>query len=221
MPYFDRVKRFCFFIAESEGGLSILSRLLSTHPDVLISDKLNSLQYFREGYSADQVYALIKMRACRVQRRQRSKTSGEGLRSVKSKEKHPIAIGDSAGVASANLLASDHELLQQVRAAVGVPLRVIIYKRDKARRLNKRSNEVGTVAAQLNDDERLFQTHNELIADPRGQFERLFRFLDVEPSPVIVEACTNSILTPTHKRGKLSIWKTHRNRKGRRNHGKA
>ncbi|MCF8092759.1 MAG: hypothetical protein K9K40_09910 [Desulfotignum sp.] len=60
MPYFEKVARFCFFIATGRSGHSIIGHLLSAHPDVLISDELAALSFIEEGFSASQIYALIR-----------------------------------------------------------------------------------------------------------------------------------------------------------------
>jgi hypothetical protein len=229
MPYFDRVQRFCFFIAPSRSGHSIVAHLLCAHPDVLISDELNALQYFSEGYTAAQVYALIKVQDMRSQNRGRKKSGYDysvGGTAQSDEKKHPLVIGDAKGAGSAAILASDPELIQRVRAAVGVPLRVIIHVRhpfdSMATTMRRRDRDLSAVieAAQavsnnlekaadlLSEDEVLFQTHEELIANPTEQFERLFRFLDVEPIPEIVNACANKIWNVPHKTRKALKWQS-------------
>jgi hypothetical protein len=220
MPYFDRVQRFCFFIAPARSGHSIVAHLLSAHPEVLMSDELHALQYFKEGYSAPQVYALIKAQDARFQSRERMKSgydySVEGT-AQNDEKKHPLVIGDAKGAGAAQILSSDPEVIDRVRAAVGVPLRVFIHVRHpfdimatKIRRkgtslelainaLIERDRKLERAADQLQDGEKFFQRHEDLIADPKGQFEKMFNFLDVEPIPEIVEACAGKIWKAPNK----------------------
>jgi hypothetical protein len=227
MPYFDRVQRFCFFIAPARSGHSIVAHLLSAHPDVLISDELNALQYFMEGYSAPQVYALIKVQDARFQRRERMKSgydySVEGT-AQDDENKHPLVIGDAKGEGTSRILSSNPELIDCLRAEVRVPLRVFIQVRHpfdivatrirrRGRSLEKAVNAVIEVsrrmdeaASLLRDNERFFQRHEELIADPQGQLEEMFRFLDVEPIPDIVRACAQKIWDAPHLTHKTIDW---------------
>jgi hypothetical protein len=227
MPYFDRVQRFCFFVAPARSGHSIVAHLLSAHPDVLISDELNALQYFIEGYSAPQVYALIKVQDARFQRRKRMKSgydySVEGTAQGDEK-KHPLVIGDAKGQDSMAILARNPELIDQVRAVVGVPLRVILHVRhpfditatkmrrretdlaDATNRVIKVSQKIDKVVDRLHEEELLLQTHEELIADPKGQLEKLFRFLDVEPIPEIITACASRIWSKPNLTRKSIDW---------------
>jgi hypothetical protein len=227
MPYFDRVQRFCFFIAPGRSGHSIVGHLLTAHPEVLISDELNALEFLRRGFSASQVYGMIYFRNSRSEGRGRPK-SGYDYR-VKGTaqgdlDKHPLVIGDAKGSATSKLLADDESLVDRVRAAVGVPLRVFVQVRHpfdilatKLRRkecdlpsgvnqIKKIAEAMEKAAAQLDDDEKLFQTHEELIADPKAQFEKLFRFIDVEPLPEIVDACAGRIWEKPHQTRKSISW---------------
>jgi len=95
MPYFNKVAKFCFFIATERSGHSIVGHLLTAHPEVLISDELNALSFIKEGFSAEQVYALIKCQDSRLQKRKRKKSGYsywvDGTwQNVK--DKHPVLL---------------------------------------------------------------------------------------------------------------------------------
>jgi hypothetical protein len=215
------VQRFCFFIAPARSGHSIVAHLLSAHPDVLIGDEVDALHYIKEGYSASRLYALIRWKDIYFERHKRIKSGydyavphtaqGEG------KKKHPLVIGAAKGGASTRILTSDPGVIDRLRAEVGVPLRVIVQVRhpfdvmatkmkrhprslkEAAEGIRKLASRLESAFDLVHDDEKLFQTHEALIADPKGQFERLFRFLDVEPIPEIVEACAGKIWKAPHK----------------------
>jgi hypothetical protein len=227
MPYFDRVQRFCFFIAPARSGHSLVAHLLTAHPDVLISDELHALRYFAEGYTADQVYALIRAQNMYLQRRQRSKSgynySVEGTAQDDPK-KHPLVIGDAKGEGSMKLLVRNQKLIDRIREEVGIPLRAIVHIRHPfditatniRRRQTKLSDAISIVidifqklqivVDQLREEEFMLQRQEDLIADPKGQFEKLFRFLDVEPTPEIVTACANKIWRAPHLTRKSIDW---------------
>ena len=73
MPYFKKVKRFCLFVSTARSGHSIMAHLLTAHPKVLISDELAAANLLKDGFSKEQVFALIKYQDFRHQRRSRQK----------------------------------------------------------------------------------------------------------------------------------------------------
>jgi hypothetical protein len=226
--YFDRVQRFCFFIAPARSGHSIVAHLLSAHPDVLIGDEVDVLHYINEGYSASRLYALCRWKDIYFQRHKRIKSGYDyavpGTAQGEGRKKHPLVIGGAKGGASTRILASDPGVIDRLRAEVGVPLRVIFHVRHpfdvmatKIRRhprsvraaaegIRKLASRLENAFDLMQDDERLFQTHEELIAEPKAQFERLFRFLDVEPIPEIVEACAGKVWKAPHKTRTALQW---------------
>jgi hypothetical protein len=222
------VQRFCFFIAPARSGHSIVAHLLSAHPDVLIADEVDALHYIKEGYGVPQLYALIRWKDGYLKRHKRMKSGYDyavpGTAQGEGKKKHPLVIGAAKGGASTRILTSDPGVIDRLRAEVRVPLRVIFHVRHpfdimatKIRRhprslqgaaegIRKLACRLESAFDLLHDDERLFQTHEELIADPKAQFERLFRFLDVEPIPEIVEACAGKIWKSPHKTRAALQW---------------
>lgn len=207
-----------------------MAHLLCAHPDILISDELHALRYFREGYNATQVFALIKYQDERAQRRNRKKSGYDYLVEGSAQtdgKKHPLVIGDAKGAGSASILASHPELVERLRSRVGVPLRVIVQVRHPfdviATEIRRRgwditaaisemqsmSDHLEKAASLLSGDEMLFQTHEELIANPKEQFERLFRFLGVEPIPAVLEACASKIWNAPHKTRSSIDWARH------------
>ncbi|MBA3429900.1 MAG: hypothetical protein H0U16_00235, partial [Actinobacteria bacterium] len=56
---FDDVKTFCFFVGHNKSGASLLGGLLDAHPDVLLSDEVDALQYVDAGFACEQVYQMI------------------------------------------------------------------------------------------------------------------------------------------------------------------
>jgi hypothetical protein len=209
---FEKVERFSFFLAPSRSGHSVVAHLLSAHPDVLMSDELDALMWLDEGFSADQVYALIKYQNYRFAKRGRRK-SGYNYRIDESWQyawdKHPRAIGDSKGRQSAMRLAADPSVVENVRSAVGVPLRVFVQARHPyavvASEMRRRKwdlttavdrvieeiRSIDSASKQLTDDERLTVYHEDLLSDPKSAYERMFGFLDVEVDPGVVRQCAD------------------------------
>ncbi len=214
MPYFGNVKRFFLFVAPARSGHSVVGHLLSAHLKVLISDELGAISYFREGYSASQVYALIKHQDWRLHQRKRQKSGYDyavegGWQGVY--DKLPEVIGDAKGTRSATIFGEEPSLIDDVRERVGVPLRMLFHLRNpydiaatKVRRrgmtadraataIENQSRQIRTVFEALPEEERLVQYHEEMVAEPEDHFSRMFRFLDVEEDQEITRACAGKI----------------------------
>ena len=50
---------FCIFIGQTKSGCSMVGGLLDAHPNIIISDELDILQYVNKGFTQDQIYHLI------------------------------------------------------------------------------------------------------------------------------------------------------------------
>jgi len=229
VPYFDQVNRFCFFLAPGTSGHSIIGHLLTAHPKILISDELAALSYFKEDYSAEQVYALIKYQDYKHQCGKRRKSGysywvNGAWQNIQ--DKHPFVIGDAKGGRSVKLLCEDNTFSNYLRMKTDVPLRAIIHVRNPmdiiATRIRKHGHTLEycvnrfirfekriTEACQtLRDDEKLFQRHEDVIEHPVENFEKMFNFLDVEIIPEVVDVCANKIWEKPNKTRKNIKWTT-------------
>ncbi|MEO0966086.1 MAG: hypothetical protein AAFY08_13335 [Planctomycetota bacterium] len=227
MPYFDRVQAFSFFVSPARSGHSIIGQLLSAHPDVLYADELGAVTKIDEGYSADQVYALIRAQDLHLQNRGRAKSGYDykvdgAWQNVP--DKRPRVIGDAKGARATTLLAGGPGFAERVRAAVGVPIRAVVHLRDpfdivgsrvkrRGRRLDDAirgmrivHDEILAAIGTLREDERLIQYHEDVIADPTAAFERMFAFLGVEPNPEAVRACAGKLWARPHAARKAADW---------------
>lgn len=207
MNYFDNVKRFSFFIAPRRSGHSIVAHLLSAHPHILFCDELDALMWFDEGFSAEQVYALIKYQNQRLGRPGRKK-SGYSYKIADSWQyrwdKYPKVVGDSKGDKSTFRMADDPSFVSRLRDRLGVPIRAFVQARhpyaiassemrnrkwSKSLTVDKVIAEIEgmeTAAAQLEDAEKMTVYHEDVLNDPRLWFEKMFSYLEVEPMEEIL-----------------------------------
>jgi hypothetical protein len=226
MPYFDQVKRFCLFASLPRSGHSIMGHLLSAHPKVLISDELAAANLIKEGFSKDQVFALIKYQDFRHQRRNRQK--GEYSYKVEGLwqgqyEKHPEVIGDSKGTRTVRLIGGEDGFLNDLRDRLRVPLCVFIHLRNpfdiistNSRKLGRELGKVVTgftkierqlsnVYNSLTEKEKFIQRHEDVIADPMYHFNKMYEFLGVEPINKVVSACADKLWNkPKQTRNKVN-----------------
>ncbi|MEM0914776.1 MAG: hypothetical protein AAGK09_09230 [Planctomycetota bacterium] len=227
MPYFDRVQNFAFFVSPARSGHSVIGQLLSAHPDVIFSDELGVVTKIDEGYSADQVFALIRAQDLHLQNRGRAK-SGYDYRVDGAWQnvtnKHPVTIGDAKGARATAMLATNAAFADKIRASVGVPIRAIVHLRDpfdivgsRVKRRGRKLDDailgirgihdsVVAALATLREEERLIQYHEDVIADPVAAFERMFAFLGVEPNDQAVQACAGKLWSRPHAARKATDW---------------
>ncbi|MEM9251549.1 MAG: hypothetical protein AAGB29_04285 [Planctomycetota bacterium] len=227
MPYFDRVQTFGFFVSPARSGHSVIGQLLSAHPDIIFSDELGVVTKIDEGYSADQVFALIRAQDLHLQNRGRAK-SGYDYRVDGAwqnvTDKHPVAIGDAKGARASAMLAADPAFADKIRSCVGVPIRAIVHLRDpfdivgsRVKRRGRKLDDaifgmrgvhdsVVAALATLREEERLIQYHEDVIADPVTAFERMFAFLGVEPNDQAVQACAGKLWARPHAARKATDW---------------
>jgi hypothetical protein len=226
VPYFDHLKRFCLFEATGRSGHSIIAHLLSAHPKVMICDELDAVSLFKEGYSREQVFALIKFQDYRHQRRHRQKGkynySIDGLWQGEY-EKKPEVIGDAKGEATMRLLGGENDFLVNLRASLKMPLRIFMHLRNPfdtittAIRKNNKTLQEGIkgfieleriMMATMNrthESERLVQRHEDIIANPDEHFTKMFVFLGVDPIPKVVNACAEKLWNkPKQTRNKVN-----------------
>jgi hypothetical protein len=227
LPYFDEIKRFRLFAAPARSGHSIMAHLLTAHPKVMICDELGAVSYFQEGYSREQVFALIKYQDYRYQRRNRRKSGYDykvdGLwQNVY--EKHPEVIGDAKGSRTTSLLGGDEHFLDLLRSKVQMPLRVLFHLRNPydmiSTKVRKRKigvdlavqtfieleRNMSSAYARLKEDEKVLQRHEDVIADPKHHFAKMYQFLGVEPLPKVVDALAQKLWKKPHQTRKQIRW---------------
>lgn len=227
MPYFDKVNRFTLFLAPARSGHSVLAHLLTAHRDVLISDELDAVKFFSEGYSAEQVYALIKYQDSRHQSRERRK-SGYDYAVAASYQadaaKHPSVIGDAKGNETTTRLGQNPGLLGELRTKVQVPLRCFVQARNpfdmiatKIRRRQKDTDHLidsfenfvqslNATRALLSYEEMLPLNQEDILNEPEHHLTTMFEFLNVEPDRDIVAKCASKLWSRPHQTRNTVQW---------------
>jgi hypothetical protein len=226
MPYFGRVERYCFFLAHSRTGHSLVASLLSAHPDALVSDELGVLDLVDKGFNRSQIFALIWNQDFRRQKRERRKSgysyAVEG--SFQGVHKEPLVIGDAKGGAACLEIKDNPDLVERLRATMGVPIRAIIHLRnpfDTIATMSKRQ-QVSVDAAierfKLINDARAFaisllreeemhtQRHEDLIAEPDRILGSLFEFLDLGQERTVIESCKKVLWQSPNRTRRAVDW---------------
>jgi hypothetical protein len=57
--YFESLERYCMFIGCGRTGHSLIAACLDAHPDMIVSDELDTVKFIEKGFSKEQICHLI------------------------------------------------------------------------------------------------------------------------------------------------------------------
>ncbi|HEX5690403.1 MAG TPA: sulfotransferase, partial [Roseiflexaceae bacterium] len=122
---FREVQAFCFFVGHNKSGTSMTGALLDAHPDVILSDEEDALQYVPAGFSREQIFHLLlkgsrrEAMKGRVTARRLTPYSFEVPGQWQGRYHTLRVIGDSTSGSSTRRLARDPALLEQLQRTMG------------------------------------------------------------------------------------------------------
>jgi hypothetical protein len=210
---FAEVERFVLFIGYPHSGSSMVGSLLNAHPEMVISQEVDVLRYVRPGITRNQLFALVLDGDRRFEGLGR-RWMGTDYAVANASQGHfdrLRVIGDKDAGPSARRLGANPRLLDRLRGAVGVPLRVLHISRNPfdniasmARSRNRPLSEavdrygnlsvaVDTVRERLGADELFEVPYESITAQPVAQVRAICDFIGVEAPASFLEACTASV----------------------------
>jgi hypothetical protein len=221
---FDGVETFCLFVGYPRSGHSIVGGLLDAHRSAIVAHEAGAHELVLAGRSRDEVYGrLLARSAWFAWRGSRASYSYAVPGQWQGRYDELRVIGDKRGGAIARTLAVEPDLLERVRALVGVPLRLIhvvrnpfdniaaisIWHRLSLAAAVEHYFRHADATAQLErftaPEEVLTARHEEFIADPAATLGALCAHLGLEPDSGYVEACARVVFTePTFTRNRLT-----------------
>ena len=234
---FENVRNFCLFVGHGRSGSSIVGALLNAHPDIVLSNELNVLEY-AGTLSQEQLFNLILLFSKRQARR--GSPGGGGYSYAvpnqwQGRHKEIRVIGDRKAGATAIQLLKEPELLGKLRETIAVPLKFICVTRNPfdtlATTLKKTIRHDGETAANHLERQieyyfercegvnRLFEelgpeavrvvSHESLVADASSVLAELCRYLDVAADADYLRDCAAIVNPRPHiTRGSIE-WPTH------------
>ena len=226
---FTEVDTFACFIGYPRTGHTLLSALINAHPSAMMSNELKPLLLFRLGFNWRQVFALIYRRDRYFSRWDYTQTQTGYKYEVPGAEQgswtRGTLIGDKSAEATAAETLRDPELFDTIRQGLdGRRLRVIhhvrspydsiatIARRNKvpvARALRKYSKLLRAVNQSrpgLSSDEFLTTYHEDLVANPKQELERVCRFLGLDTDESYLDACAAIIFEKPQRTRQLIDW---------------
>lgn len=124
---FEGIKTYVMFIGYPRSGHTLIGALLDAHPNMIVAHELNALQYFKRGFSKNQVFSLLLSNSSANAKAGRMCTgysyAVEGQ--FQGRYTDLIVIGDKKGGGSAYLLKENPSLLSIMEQRVGLPVKYI------------------------------------------------------------------------------------------------
>lgn len=218
------VDRYVMFVGYPRTGHTLVCAVLSAHPSVIVANELDALAYVQRSVSRRALFGMLLARDRWWERRHREWT-GYDYRvpgQWQGRWSTLRVIGDKTGGHSSMRLGREPALLDQLRATVQVPLRIIHVHRhplDTVGRMSRAeewtpahatdlylpfTRTVADLRTRVGADEWLDLGLEDLIEDPREQLARLCRFLDVDADPGYLDAC-QALILPEPNRSRQEV----------------
>jgi hypothetical protein len=226
-PDFDGVQAYVMFVGYPRSGHSLVGALLDAHPDALVAHELDALKYIDAGFGRDPLYALlVHHQRARVAA---GLASGSGYAYAvptgwQGRYRTLTVIGDKKGGRSTTRLREQPELLDQLAATVGVPVKLIHVVRDPldniatmhrwaARPLEEHVDayfELARVVRAVQDRAGPDGFHElrteDLVADPAAELTALARFLGLADWGEHLPAATSVVFPSPRRTRNVAPW---------------
>ena len=230
-PGTGSVRAYCMFVGFPRSGHSLVGEALNAHPDCVIANELHALWYLRTGGRLVNANALYRMILDRERTFARDRRGGGGYEYAfpgawQGRVRELRVIGDKKGGSSTVMLRREPELLDRLRAVVGVPLRVVVVTRHPldniatlARRQDqtldaatgayeRRAQGVADTLARLAPGDAHVVAYEDVVTRPEATLGALARFLDLVAEPAWVAAVRGTLAeVPSRTRDRVT-WST-------------
>jgi hypothetical protein len=217
---FDDVQTYCMFVGHNKSGTSMVGALLDAHPDAIISDEAEALQFVRLGFSREQIFHLLLRRSRRefnkgrVTARSLQPYSYLVPNQWQGRYRTLRVIGDSTAGSSTRLIEKDKEILKRLETIMqGLDVKIIQTVRNPYDPISammvrgKRSfeNAIGTyfshcetlarLREKLNEDRLFTIRYEDFVRENKKNLSELCNFLGLDANAEYLKACS-SILQP-------------------------
>jgi len=226
---FREVRTFCFFVGHNKSGTSLLGGLLDAHPNVILSDEVDALQYVEAGFARDQIFHLLlkgsrsEARKGRVTARRLQPYSFLVPGQWQGRFTTPFVVGDGRTGTSTQRLGVNRRVLDQLPQVMsGVDVKLFQVIRNpfdpisvmtiRGRRTFRNAiDHYFTACDTLLDIRRRMDPasllpvrYETFVADPRAGLAAVCAFVGVEPEQGYLDACA-SIIRPRPDRSRERV----------------
>jgi len=226
---FLQINKYIFFIGYPRSGHSLIGSLLDAHPNIVISNELNALYFFRKKYSRHQIFYFILRNAKRYGIVGRSNSGYNYVvpNQWQGKYQKLIGIGDKKGGESSSIFGEENhlELLNKIKNISQAKLKIIHVIRNPydnvstmiLRQVKKKGKEltddlinkkIAIYLRRIETNARLktlipndiCDVHLEdFIAQPKKELSRIFQFLEIEITEDYLNDCASVIWDKTNQ----------------------
>lgn len=150
---YQNISTYCMFVGYPRSGHSLVGSLLDAHPDIIIAHELDALDYFRQGFSRQQVYHLILENSHQFATagRKWSGYSYEVPNQWQGKFRNLQIIGDKKGGKTTRDIGLNPQLLHSIKEKINVPIKFIHVTRnpyDNISKIRHKNKELMRLVAQ-------------------------------------------------------------------------
>lgn len=218
---FDDVDTYCMFIGYSRSGKTMIASLLDAHPNIIIADELDALEYIHVGFSRRQIFYLLLensralAQAGRESKGYPYKVPGQWQGRFKTLR----VIGDNKGGGSTLRLRAVPWLLQRLHSTIGVKVKFIHVIRNpydnisafSTRRNNRLHLENGIehyfslcesvtdIRKEIRGDDLFELRHESFITRPAACLQELCHYLGIEAPNDYLGDCASIVCKPPPK----------------------
>jgi hypothetical protein len=226
---FAELEAFCLFIGYPRSGHSLVGSLLDAHPDVIVAHELDVLRFVEARFTSRQLYRLLLANSELAAERGREQTGYTYAvpNQWQGRFETLRVIGDKKGGVSTRRLEAKPDLLQRLRATVGLPIRVIHVVRNPYDNISTMATRpdvampeelrgkvvlsaamdryfslcevVANVSGQLGAGELFHLRHEALGESPVERLRDLCLFLGVQPSEGYLSDCASIVRREQHR----------------------
>lgn len=233
---FQGVQTCCLFIGHARSGHSIVGALLDAHPNIILPDEVDTLQYLADGFSRDQIYHLLLARSAKQAGKGRKKMGRDGKTLsyfVSGQWQGRFArldvIGDSKAGKSTQYLAENPALIQALQTTLKPArlkwLHVIRNPYDNISTLILRGGRTFDNAIEryfenckalvdlrphIRDEDVFALRQEDFLEQPKRYLQRICDFLGVGATEEYLDACAGILYTsPARSRYRVDWSKDH------------
>jgi hypothetical protein len=226
---FDHVRAFCLFVGYPRSGHTLVGSLLDAHRHAVIGLELDVLRYVRFGFNRAQIFLLLAENAQQQAKRGRQWTgySYHVPNQWQGRAEQIRVIGDKRGGETSRRLARDFGLLERLRRAVGLPLKVVHVVRDPYDNIAtmclrgdapdldhaidayfRMADTVECVQQHLGSSGFISIHHEDIVVRPVEELSRLCDFVGLRADNNYLKDCASIIFkSPNRSRAKVG-WTT-------------
>lgn len=124
---FDDLEKVCLFIGYQRSSHSLMGSILDAHPEAVVAHELDALTYVKEGFSREQLFALMLQNSQHHGRKGREQTgySYQVPNQYQGTCNKLRVIGDKRGNRTSQWLRTNPELLGELKQLIGLPLHFV------------------------------------------------------------------------------------------------